>query len=159
MGVRRIAAWGIALAGLVALAGCTLPGYVRDPSPWVADTDWSQAEPVRLSMGEYRFSPEVLTFEAGKPYALRIDNTGQEPHVFGAGKFFRAVATRAAQVPDAAAFRAPYFTGLEVFPGHSVELYFVPVRPGTYELACTAPGHADQGMVGALRIVRKAPAQ
>lgn len=44
--------------------------------------------------------------------------------------------------------KAPYLTAVEVFPGRSIDLYFVPVSQDTYELTCTIKGHAEMGMAG-----------
>ena len=48
--------------------------------------------------------------------------------------------------------KAPYFSALELYPGQTLELFFVAVRPGTYDLRCTIPGHAQKGMTGAVKI-------
>jgi uncharacterized cupredoxin-like copper-binding protein len=136
-------------------AACVPRGYIKDPSPWVMAADWSQAETVRVTMSEYVFTPQVLSFTEGRPYVLEIVNLGLENHYFVSEKFFRAVATRKAQVPEVAELKAPHFTALEVYPGERLELHFVAVRQGTYELRCTNQGHTEKGMTGAIRILPK----
>jgi uncharacterized cupredoxin-like copper-binding protein len=39
-----------------------------------------------------------------------------------------------------------------VFPGRSLDLYFIPVKRGNYVLICTIKGHSSAGMVGEIQI-------
>ncbi len=144
-------------AGLLGLAGCIPAGYVKDPTPWVQEANWAEAQTLRLELAEYRLSPQVLVLREGRPYVLEIVNTGRETHSFSAPEFLKAVAARKAEVPEVAEVRAWRFTAFQLAPGRSVRLSFVAVRPGTYPVACTQPGHADRGMRGAVQI-EKAPA-
>ena len=73
-------------------------------------------------------------------------------HYFVSEGFLKAIATRKVQSNADGEIKAPYFTALEVFPGRSLDLYFIPVRKGTYPLRCTIEGHAEEGMVGEIRI-------
>ena len=57
------------------------------------------------------------------------------------------IATRKVQSADGE-IKAPYFSAIEVFPGHSLDLYFIPVNKGDYKVTCTIKGHAEKGMVG-----------
>ena len=143
------------LALSLLLAACLAPGYVKDPTPWLTTADWPQAERARVVLSEYAFTPQVLSFTEGRAYVLEIANKGKETHDFVSERFFRAIATRKARMPEVAELEAPYFTDLEVHPGGTVELHFVAVRPGTYDLSCTVGGHAAMGMKGAIRILPK----
>ena len=107
-------------------------------------------------MDEFSFGPETLTFEAGKPYKLEIVNVGAEKHYFTADEFYRSVAFRKAQTSEGE-FKAPYFKAIEVFPGDQVDLYFVPVIPGTYDSTCTIDGHEDSGMHGHITVTGETP--
>ena len=80
----------------------------------------------------------------------------QEKHYFTAHEFYRAIATRKAE-SEQSEVKVPYFTAIEVYPGEEVELYFVPVLPGTFELFCEIEGHADAGMVGTITVTGEAP--
>lgn len=136
-------------------AGCEPPvAFVKDPSPWVETAEWGKIQKVRVAMSEYRFSPQVLSFEEGQPYVLEVANEGREKHDFSAEKFFRAVALRSVHFPGAGALAAPAFTTMAIEPGGTVQLVFVAVRPGTYEMACSSSGHAERGLIGAIQIVR-----
>lgn len=134
-------------------AGCVTIGYVKDPSPWLATAEWDRAQRIPVTLSEYSFTPQVLDLWEGQPYVLEIKNTGREKHYFTAEEFFRAIATRKAQIPAVVEVKAPYFTALELYPGQTLELFFVAVRPGTYNLLCTIPGHSQKGMTGAIKIL------
>ena len=50
----------------------------------MAATDWSKAETVTVVTTEYGFEPNRLTFRAGVPYRLHLENRGKELHEFTA---------------------------------------------------------------------------
>ena len=81
-----------------------------------------------------------------------IKNEGTTKHYFTASEFFKAIATRKIQSNADGEIKAPYFTAIEVFSGRSLDLYFVAVKKGSYDLLCTIEGHANNGMVGQIRI-------
>ncbi len=114
--------------------------------------DWDKIEIVDVVLKEYSYSPNRLAFKTGVPYKLQIRNQGTIKHYFTAVKFFKAIATRKVQSNTDGEIKAPYFSALEVFPGRSLELYFIPVRQGTYKLHCTIKGHEAQGMHGTIMI-------
>ncbi len=118
--------------------------------------DWSSAETVRVELGEYYFNPANLTFEAGKPYKVEMVNTGDIKHEFTAGDFFASSAWRKAESTESE-IKVPYFTEIEVFAGKQVDLYFVPMVPGTYELVCEIEGHYEAGMFGTITVTGQTP--
>lgn len=144
----------VALIALVILGfiGCAGVDYVRDAPERVKAVDWSKMETVQVSLSEYTFSPSTLVFQDGIPYKLEIMNEGTMKHYFTAENFFKAIATRKIQSNTDGEIKAPYFTEIEVFPGRSLDLYFIPVKKGSYDLLCTIEGHAGKGMVGQIRI-------
>jgi uncharacterized cupredoxin-like copper-binding protein len=147
--------WPAALGVSLLVASCAIPaGYVKDPIPWLETADWSKVERIRVAMSEYRFTPQVLSFEEGKPYVLEIENAGKERHNFAAEKFFRAVAVREIRVPGAAALDLPSFATVELQPGGIVDIAFVAVRPGEYDMVSSEPGDAQKGLIGAAQILR-----
>ena len=149
----------IALAAL-ALAGCAArdvvratppPGYVADAAERVAGIDWTAAEVRTVRLSEYAFEPDALAFEAGKPYRLRLENTGAADHTFVSKGFFQAIA--AAELRGGGESVAnPYVEAIAVAPGEVRELLFVAVRPGRWELECTQPGHALFGREGTITV-------
>lgn len=135
------------------MIGCAPTNYVGDAADIVKMTDWDDMETVEVSLTEFAFTPSTLTFTSGKPYKLIIKNDGEAKHYFVSDQFFRAIATRKVQGSDGE-IKAPYFSALELFPGKELELYFVPVKKGTYsDLLCTIKGHAEEGMVGEIIII------
>ena len=152
------------LFAAVSLASCLISASAQSPhvkaSEWVAGADWGASTLVVVEMVEsgslLTFSPNHLTFEAGQPYILRLQNSAANilkhdlsPDV--TNSFFQVIATRKVQTIDAE-YKAPYFDEVELFIGGSVDIYFIPVRPGTYDLSCTVAGHAAAGMTAQVTI-------
>lgn len=131
-------------------AGCATVDYVADAKSRVKAADWSKMETVDVILKEYSYTPGTLTFKTDVPYKLRIQNKGTVKHYFTAESFFKAIATRKVQSNTDGEIKAPYFSALEVFPGRSLDFYFVPVRKGTYKLQCTIAGHEAKGMHGTI---------
>lgn len=162
--LRRLASGVIAL-GMAAWA-CD-EGQVTTPAPpvkasdWIASVNWDQKTVVTVNMVEsgpstMSFSPNRLTFEAGKPYVLRIVNptANASKHYFspeGLGNFYQAIATRKIETSQAE-YKAPHFNEVENYIGGSLEIYFVPVLAGTYDILCTIPNHKAYGMTAQVTI-------
>ena len=165
---RRMSLGVVAIA-LGALA-CDSGEVVQPPPPdpevtptkasdWVDYVNWDQSQVVEVEMVEgatsLTFSPNQLTFEAGKPYVLRLVNAGNElKHYFspdGFESFYQAIATRKVQTADAE-YKAPYFDAVELKIGGALEVFFVPVLAGTYDIVCTIPGHEEAGMTATVTI-------
>lgn len=117
----------------------------------VKAADWSKLQTVIVSLTEYKFIPTQLVFKIDTPYKLILRNDGKEKHYFVSEGFFRAIALRKVQSSDGEV-KAPYITAIEVYPGRSMEIYFIPDREGIYDLTCTTEGHAEKGMTGKIRI-------
>ena len=129
-------------------------------SEWVGAADWDNATALTVVMKEnaddsLAFDPADLTFTAGQPYIVTIQNpTGNlSKHYWTAAEFFQAVAWRKAQTVDAE-YKAPYFKAFELVTGDtkSIDLYFIPVTTGTYEILCTIEGHVARGMTGTITV-------
>jgi uncharacterized cupredoxin-like copper-binding protein len=131
-------------------------------SDWVGQANWDVAEVVTVTMVEespssYVFQPNQLSFEAGKPYIVRLVSPGsnQAKHYFateGGTDLYKAVATRKIQTSEAE-YKAPHFEAVEMKTGGTaLEWYFVAVLPGTYEIVCTIPGHRELGMTATATI-------
>ena len=166
MRIRFLTGTGLAalVAGLLTLS-CDSGDVVTNPDPdpdptlpttaswWVDFVDWDQRTVVEVDMVEdgasLSFSPNVLTFEAGQPYVLRINNPAANAgkHYFSpeGTSFFQAIATRKIQTAEAE-YKAPYFDAVELKIGGSLEVFFVPVLGGTYDIICTIAGHKEAGM-------------
>jgi len=137
---------------LILVSGCATVDYVADAKTIVGATDWNNMKTVPVVLKEYSFTPSTLYFKANVPFKLQIQNEGTVKHYFTAEGFFKAIATRKVQSNADGEIKAPYFSALEVFPGRSLDMYFIPVTKGTYKLLCTNTGHEAQGMYGTIVI-------
>ncbi|WP_297808448.1 hypothetical protein [uncultured Methylophaga sp.] len=137
----------------------------------VAEGDLTRQTPieveVQLGVGEaHRFSPSHLEFETGKLYKLVLINNSSAKHYFTSMGLAKRVFSRKVQVMkevDGKFSRTAEIKGdiseIEVFPGHRVEWWFVPVQTGELtDLHChvddEASGmtHEELGMTGTISI-------
>ena len=120
----------IVAGGILAGAGTADPRHV----------DWSKALRVDVTMVEYGFIPNQLTFRPGIPYRLHLENRGKELHEFTAPAFFQGVTLRDRHVL--------WIGGQQVVvqPGASADIDLIPRRPGRFELTCA--DHDWAGMTG-----------
>lgn len=106
--------------------------------------------------GELLFAPGELEFETGKLYKLVLSNPSPVAHYFSAPALAGAVFTRKVQVNGADGKAIGEVKGsvaeLEVYPGGTVEWWFVPVKTASGELNCTIAGHAEHGMTGKVKV-------
>ncbi|PWC91093.1 MULTISPECIES: cupredoxin domain-containing protein [unclassified Azospirillum] len=144
----------------VTMAGCAAgtavetvapPGYIADAPARTAGVDWTGAEPVNVAMQEYSYQPTTLVFQAGRPYRLHIENHGGTSHTFSSEGYFRAIAARSLTTTKGMV-QNPYVKDIEIAPGQSADLAFVPVSPGNYKLSCHEPLHETFGMTGNISI-------
>ncbi len=147
----------LAVAGVGACAGAQDvfgdpgAGYVGDARERVASAEWPRAETLTVVLSEFAFSPGTLTFRAGTPYRLRIENGGNSTHFFVSDGFFKAIApgrliTRSGETPQ------PTHKSIRLAPAEAKDHQILPVRTGAYEQECTAPLHAVFGMRGTILI-------
>jgi Cu+-exporting ATPase len=93
----------------------------------------ASAQQVTIVASDMRFEPATVEIEAGRLVAVTITNEDSVVHDW----MVEGVAN----------------TDLPVRPGQTSTLRFLIEKPGTYEIICSYPGHAEAGMVGEL-IVR-----
>ena len=116
----------------------------------------SQQEVVemRIHLGdaanELTFEPSLLTFDTGKRYKLILDNPSNQKHYFTAKDFADVVWTQKVEAGNVEVKGAIH--ELELKPGAEAEWVLIPLKPGTYELHCSIPGHAEAGMRGSIDI-------
>ena len=122
----------VTLAGLLAALAAT------------ATAATAAEHPVTVVASEYQFAPNELTFTHGVAYRLRIENHGKEMHEFTAPEFFKA-----ARIRDPGVLNADK-TEIEIPPGAAKDLFFTPLRPGTYPLRCS--DHDWAGMTGKITV-------
>lgn len=141
------------------------------PTPSAFATDLSLQKPVeiRVDLGksgstEHRFHPDKLTLETGKLYRLVLHNPSNSAHYFFSNELAAKVWTRKVQVMDEAGASRKTIAEVkgmtrevEVYPGGTVEWWFVPVAAGTAEVICSikekdGKTHAEHGMRATLTI-------
>ena len=151
--MKRDSRMGVLLGwALLLVAGCSSAEHVVDAAVRIKAADWAQMHTVTVELSEYSFAPSNLRFRAGVPYKLQIVNHGTAKHYFTASEFFKAIATRKVQSNTDGEIKVSYLLALEVFPGRSLDLSFIPVKKGRYDLLCTIENHADRGMIGSIVI-------
>jgi uncharacterized cupredoxin-like copper-binding protein len=102
--------------------------------------DWSQAQTVTVVATEYSFAPSRLTFRAGVPYRIHLENGGKELHEFTAPAFLKTV-----ELGNPDALNADR-TEVVLRPGEQKDLYLVPRQAGRYPFTCA--DHDWAGMTG-----------
>ena len=131
--------------------------YVANAADFVKAADWDTAKEITIELAEMSFTPKDIVLAAGQPYILKIVNVGTEKHEFTAEVFMRTVATRKAETTESEV-KVPFFTEIEVFAGKTVELFLIPLIPGTYTLVCEITGHFEKGMFGTITVTGQTPA-
>lgn len=126
--------------------------YVTNAGEIVSATNWDNMETIRVELDEHSYSFENLELKADQPYKLELVNVGEKKHYFTAPEFYKAIATRKVQSNKDGEIKAPYFTAIELMVGGQLDLYFVPVTKGEYEVYCTIKGHRDDGMESLITI-------
>ena len=126
-------------------------GYVTDVEQRVSGVDWNRAATIDVVLTEYKFTPSSLRFQEGQPYRLHLINRGSETHDFSSKPFFQAIAAAKLVSKDNTA-SLPRLASIGVSPGDTKDLYFVPVRRGSYPIECEELLHSTFGMTGVARI-------
>ncbi|NJP12300.1 MAG: biphenyl 2,3-dioxygenase [Leptolyngbyaceae cyanobacterium RU_5_1] len=109
---------------------------------------------VKVSLGnganELKFFPNDVEFSAGKRYKLVLNNPSASKHYFTAKDFADNIWSQKVEAGNVEVKGAIH--ELELKPAAQAEWVFVPIKPGTYELHCSVPGHSEAGMVGKLTV-------
>jgi plastocyanin len=101
-----------------------------------------QPQEVSLRLGDYRYTPDTIEVQAGRPVVLTLTNTDVlTPHNF--------------TLQDAAAGLA---IDTNVSAGATAVVNFTPVKPGAYTFYCNKKlpfmrSHRERGMEGTLRVI------
>lgn len=84
-----------------------------------------------VTADDFAFSPAELTVEPGETVNLTLVNEGALPHDL--------------VIPE-------LDVRITAAPGGRVTTGFVARQPGSFQILCTYPGHADAGMTGTLTV-------
>src|SRR5260370_564584 len=112
----------------------------QTPDRAATDVDWGNAQTVAVTMVNYEFIPDRLSFRRGVPYRLHLENHGPEIHDFSAPEFFKAIELKNPEL------LGPYATRIVVRPNEAKDVDFIATRAGSYELICA--DHDWAGMTG-----------
>ncbi len=106
-----------------------------------------ELEPLVLGTEEsgYGLSVSEYQLETGKAYSLEIVSTGRKEYAFEAPEFFNFIWLRKIEAGNME-IKASHVYELEFEEEADCEIFFVPIKPGTYRFR--ARGLEEQGMVG-----------
>lgn len=94
---------------------------------------------------DYSFSEKRYELETGTAYKLEITSSGLKEYALQAPEFFTSIYLRKVEV-GGMEIKAMSLTELEFEDEGSAEIYFVPIKPGSFEFY--ADGLQNKGMVG-----------
>jgi uncharacterized cupredoxin-like copper-binding protein len=97
-----------------------------------------------VTMIDYKFVPDHLTFQQGVHYRLHLENHGKETHEFTAPVFFAS-----AKIDNPDVLNRDR-TEVVMQPGDAKDVLLTPGKPGTYDLRCA--DHDWNGMVGGITV-------
>src|SRR5665647_3012857 len=118
--------------------------------------NWDLAEKPEIVLGGGVINPSSLDLVAGQPYQISITNTDSVDLGIGMQDFFRASAVR--KTESGAEIKLILFKGVYVKAGQTIELFVVPVMPGTYDLTgLAADGTPVDGMTGTANVSGDVP--
>ena len=127
-----------------------------------AAADLTGQEPVSVTIklgevdGRHRFTPDSLTLEAGRLYALRLENAGTQPYYFGSPGLADAVYTRKVVAKDAAGKVVAEIYGpvrrIERSAGNAGEWWVLPVRTGRFDDVTSTKKLAEAGMRATIEV-------
>src|SRR3989337_2266357 len=116
---------------------------------WAAG-DLSRQTPVELKVllgakdAEMVILPKTWNLQTGKLYKVTLVNEGKEKHEWVAPEFTLTIWTRKVEVGGVGG--KGIINEVELKPGATAEWFFVPIRTGTFEMACEIEGHKEKGM-------------
>jgi uncharacterized cupredoxin-like copper-binding protein len=100
---------------------------------------------VDVTMVDYRFVPDHLSFQHGVHYRLHLVNKGKQTHEFTAPVFFAS-----AKIDNPDLLNREH-TEIVMQPGDTKDLLLTPGTPGNYDLRCS--DHDWDGMVGGITVL------
>jgi uncharacterized cupredoxin-like copper-binding protein len=109
---------------------------------------------LKVSLGntanELKFFPNQMQLVPGKKYKLLLSNPSPQKHYFTAREFASNSWTQKVDAGNVEIKGA--IQELELRPNTTAVWVLVPMKPGSYQLRCTIPGHTEAGMTGTIAI-------
>ena len=143
---------GVAAVALVATAACT---RAAAPTPSAAARPAASVQEIVLNARDLAFAPTTLALKAGVPTRLVFVNDGQIEHdVTIPGLTADGKVAEGHGHEEAGHAMSTLAAGSVHVTAHARDRSVVEFTPkaGTYEFACSIPGHKDAGMRGTLTV-------
>ena len=106
------------------------------------DVNWAEMETIRIVCDAETLSPATIQLTKGKPYRIEIQNDDYAAHNFTSDEFFQNVTTEKLESTDGK-ISLSALSAVEVYPGRTMDLYFVPNKQGEYPLHSKTAGKKD----------------
>jgi len=110
-----------------------------------------QVQVIKVSMDSFKFTPNVLTFNAGQRVVVQLTNVDPKPdyaHTFASQYLSTVDYTVTGTAKQGVTKDGNKYVLVE--PGKSAEISFVPAGRGPWTFYCSAYNHASKGQTGAL---------
>jgi uncharacterized cupredoxin-like copper-binding protein len=105
---------------------------------------------LKVTMTEFKFTPDVFSATAGSNVSLSLLNSGSVQHTF---VILKAGTTATSPFDDSQ--KPNIYWSVSVDPGQTVNTSFTaPDQAGDYQIVCDLPGHLEGGMVAKLTVTK-----
>lgn len=148
--------YAVLAASVLALAGVCPSAQAQFHDPAVHNLE--RLEPLVLGVDNdsSRMAPTEYRLKVGQGYRWKIVASDLTEYAFVAPEFVRSIWIRKIEVGDPEVeIKVVTFDELEFENGGEVEVFFVPIRPGTY--AFGPKGLMERGMVGKIIVKSAGP--
>lgn len=110
-----------------------------------------QVQVIKVSMDSFKFTPNVLTVNAGQRVVVQLTNVDPKPdyaHTFASQYLSTVDYTVTGTAKQGVTKDGNKYVLVE--PGKSAEISFIPTGRGQWTFYCSAYNHASKGQTGAL---------
>jgi len=101
---------------------------------------------IDVDMTEHTFTPNEFTVPSGAEITINLNNIGKQPHEFK----ILVLGAKADESVDKNGNSTRYWSNVAMAGEYKSFSFTAPSEPGRYVIVCSAPGHAQAGMVGTL---------
>lgn len=137
------AAAGLLVAGLLAATPAAADGYLATQPEELEDLV------LGTDMIGFNVSPKEYNLRTGQSYSLKIKASGFQEYALVAPEFFDFIWLRKVEAGDME-IKANSIYELEFEEESEAEIFFVPIRPGTYQMY--ARGLLEKGTVVTIHV-------